>query len=58
MAKNKHKKHEAAEVTTVSGKMSRKEFDKELGKLQVLWFKLAPESLWLELACMPPVTPK
>jgi hypothetical protein len=29
------KKHEATEATTASGKMSRKEFEKELAKLQV-----------------------
>src|SRR6516162_4120127 len=28
-------KHEAADTTTASGKVSRKEFEKELGKLQV-----------------------
>ena len=35
MAKDKQKKHEAAEATAASGKMSRKEFEKELAKLQV-----------------------
>jgi polyphosphate kinase 2 len=35
MAKDKQKKHEAAEATSASGKMSRKEFEKELAKLQV-----------------------
>jgi polyphosphate kinase len=35
MAKDKQKKHEAAEAMTASGKMSRKEFEKKLGKLQV-----------------------
>jgi polyphosphate kinase 2 len=35
MAKDKQKKHEAAEATAPSGKMSRKEFEKELAKLQV-----------------------
>ena len=35
MAKDKQKKQEAAEPATASGKMSRKEFEKELVKLQV-----------------------
>ena len=35
MAKDKQKKHETAEATAVSGKMSRKEFEKELAKLQI-----------------------
>ena len=35
MAKHKQKKHDAAEATAASGKMSRKEFEKELAKLQV-----------------------
>ena len=35
MGKDKQKKHEAAEVIGVSGKMKRKEFEKELAKLQV-----------------------
>jgi len=35
MAKDKQKKHEAEEATAASGKMSRKEFEKELAKLQV-----------------------
>jgi polyphosphate kinase 2 (PPK2 family) len=35
LAKDKQKKHEAAEATSASGKMSRKEFEKELAKLQV-----------------------
>jgi polyphosphate kinase len=35
MAKHKRKKNEAAETTTDSGKMGRKEFEKELAKLQV-----------------------
>jgi len=35
MAKGKQKKHEAAEATAASGKMSRKEFEKKLVKLQV-----------------------
>lgn len=35
MAKDKQKKQEAAEVTAASGKISRKEFEKELAKLQV-----------------------
>src|SRR5258705_5117400 len=35
MAKGKKKKHEATEATAASGKMSRKEFEKELAKLQV-----------------------
>jgi polyphosphate kinase len=35
MAKDKQKKHEAAEAMTASGKMSRKEFEKKLVKLQV-----------------------
>ncbi len=35
MAKDKQKKQEAAEATAASGKISRKEFEKELAKLQV-----------------------
>src|SRR6516164_6886566 len=35
MAKDKQKKHEASDTTAASGKMRRKEFEKELGKLQV-----------------------
>src|SRR5438874_10422956 len=35
MMKDKEKKNEAAGATAASGKMSRKEFDKELAKLQV-----------------------
>jgi Polyphosphate kinase 2 (PPK2) len=35
MAKDKRKKHETAEEKAASGKMKRKEFEKELGKLQV-----------------------
>ena len=35
MGKNKRKDHEVAEATETSGKMSRKEFEKELAKLQV-----------------------
>jgi len=35
MAKDKQKKHKADEATTAPGKMSRKEFEKELAKLQV-----------------------
>src|SRR5512143_2655246 len=35
MAKDKHKKRSAASAPAVSGKMSRKEFDKEVAKLQV-----------------------
>ncbi len=35
MAKDKQKKREAAEVTVTSNKMRRKEFEKELAKLQV-----------------------
>src|SRR5215469_11008540 len=35
MAKDKQKKHEAAEAPAASGKMRRKEFEKELAKLQV-----------------------
>ena len=35
MAKDKQKKHEASETTAESAKMRRKEFEKELGKLQV-----------------------
>ncbi len=35
MAKDRQKKHEAAEATAASSKMSRKEFEKELAKLQV-----------------------
>jgi polyphosphate kinase 2 len=35
MAKDKQKKHEASETITESAKMRRKEFEKELGKLQV-----------------------
>ena len=34
MAKAKQEKHDAAEATAASGKMSRKEFEKELAKLQ------------------------
>ena len=33
MAKDKQKKHEAAGSTAASGKMKRKEFEKELAKL-------------------------
>jgi polyphosphate kinase 2 len=35
MAKDKRKKHEAAEAATAARKMSRKEFEKKLAKLQV-----------------------
>ena len=35
MGKNKRQNHEVAEATETSGKMSRKEFEKELAKLQV-----------------------
>src|SRR6476661_6338643 len=35
MAKDKRKKHESAEGKAASGKMKRKEFEKELAKLQV-----------------------
>ena len=35
MGKNKRKDHEVAEASEASGKMSRKEFEKELAKLQV-----------------------
>jgi polyphosphate kinase len=35
MSKDKQKKHEADERTTPSDKMSRKEFEKELARLQV-----------------------
>ena len=35
MAKDKQKKHESAEEKSASGKMKRKEFEKELAKLQV-----------------------
>jgi hypothetical protein len=35
MAKDNQKKHDTAEATAASGKMSRKEFEKELAKLQV-----------------------
>ena len=35
MVKDKHKKHEAANAKAASGKMKRKEFEKELAKLQV-----------------------
>src|SRR5258705_7494153 len=35
MAKDKQKKHESAEEKTASGKIKRKEFEKELAKLQV-----------------------
>src|SRR5512132_1998912 len=35
MAKDKQKKHESAEEKAASGKMKRKEFEKELAKLQV-----------------------
>ena len=35
MAKDKQKKHEADETPTPSGRMSRKEFEKELARLQI-----------------------
>ncbi len=35
MAKDKHNKHEAVDVKAASSKMKRKEFEKELAKLQV-----------------------
>ena len=35
MAKNGQKKHQSAEATNASGKMRRKEFEKELAKLQL-----------------------
>ena len=35
MAKDKQEKHEAAEASSTPGKISRKEFEKELAKLQV-----------------------
>src|ERR1700756_3724222 len=35
MAKDGQKKHQSAEATNASGKMRRKEFEKELAKLQV-----------------------
>ena len=35
MGKNKRREHEVAEATETSGKMRRKEFEKELAKLQV-----------------------
>jgi polyphosphate kinase 2 (PPK2 family) len=35
MAKDKQKKHAAAEATAASGNMKRKEFDKKLATLQV-----------------------
>jgi polyphosphate kinase len=35
LAKDKQKKHAATDATAASGKMSRKEFEKELAKLQV-----------------------
>ena len=35
MAKDNQKKHETAEATAAFAKMSRKEFEKELAKLQV-----------------------
>jgi polyphosphate kinase len=35
MAKDKHKKHEATDAKAASGKMKRKDFEKELAKLQV-----------------------
>ena len=35
MSKDKQKKREVVEATAASGKMSRKEFEKELAKLQV-----------------------
>ena len=35
MAKDKHKKHETSETTAASAKMRRKEFEKELVRLQV-----------------------
>jgi polyphosphate kinase len=34
MAKDKQKKHQSAEEKAASGKMKRKEFEKELAKLQ------------------------
>jgi hypothetical protein len=42
LAKDKQKKHDAAEVTVTSGKMPRKEFEKELAKLQVEPTDLGP----------------
>jgi polyphosphate kinase len=36
LAKDKQNKHKAAETTSASGKMRRKEFEKELAKLQAL----------------------
>ena len=35
LAKDEQEKHEAAEASSAPGKMSRKEFEKELAKLQV-----------------------
>ena len=35
MAKDKRKNHQSAEEKAASGKMKRKEFEKELAKLQV-----------------------
>ena len=35
MSKDKQKKHEVVEAPDASGKISRKEFEKELAKLQV-----------------------
>jgi polyphosphate kinase 2 (PPK2 family) len=35
MAKDKQKKHEADETPTPSGRMSRKEFEMELARLQI-----------------------
>src|SRR6516225_11188118 len=35
MAKDKQKKHETSDTTAASGRMRRKEFEKELGKLQI-----------------------
>ena len=35
MAKDEQEKHEAAEASSTPGKMKRKEFEKELAKLQV-----------------------
>jgi polyphosphate kinase len=35
LGKNRQKKHEAAKAAAPSSKMSRKEFEKELAKLQV-----------------------
>ena len=45
MLKDKQKKHEVTEAPAASGKMSRKEFEKELAKLQV---ELARLQTWVQ----------